>query len=274
MDKTYEMHTNDKYANINLPIIFHTTEIERKNFDYIHWHENIEILFFTEGQGETIIDENICSSSAGDIVVINSEELHSTRATSDRVHYFCLIVDKEFCRNLNLYIDEQHICNVIRDKEIFEKIYKINDELAKKDEFYVPAVTSTVISILTDLYRKYQFTKRKYVKNKNIEMVKSGISYIKKHFYEQPSVDDIANHAGYSKYYFCRCFKEITGYTVNSYINSVKIEHAKELLTTHNQSVSEVSEICGFSDISYFTKIFKKYTGVLPSKLKIKREGE
>ena len=133
---------------------------------------------------------------------------------------------------------------------------------------------SEVIEILTLLYRKYQFTKTRYIKNKNIEMVKSGISYIKKHFYEQPSVDDIANHAGYSKYYFCRCFKEITGYTVNSYINSVKIEHAKELLTTHNQSVSEVSEICGFSDISYFTKIFKKYTGVLPSKLKIKREGE
>ncbi len=273
MNKRYERHSNDIYAE-NLPIIFHYDCAVRKNFDYIHWHENIEILFFDEGEGEILIDEHIFTASAGDIVIVNSEELHSTRTLAKHALYYCLIIDKEFCKNLGFFIDEQHICNVIKDKEIFEKIHKIKDELANKREFYVPAITSTVIEILTELYRKYQFTKSKYTKNKNIEMVKSGISYIKKHFDKQPSVDNIANHVGYSKYYFCRCFKEITGYTVNSYINSVKIEHAKEMLLNRKISISEVSEACGFSDISYFTKIFKKYAGVLPSKVKAEKQGE
>lgn len=271
MDNKYERHS---YQNKNLPIIFHIDSRINHKFGMIHWHENIEILFLEKGVGEVFIDERIVHAKKGDIVVINSEEIHSARNIDEELVYSCLIIDKAFCERMGFFVDEQHICSLVENEEIHKKINSIKKELKEKNDFYIPAVMSEVIEILTDLYRKYQFTKREYVKNKNIEMVKSGISYIKKHFYEQPSVDDIANHAGYSKYYFCRCFKEITGYTVNSYINSVKIEHAKELLTTHNQSVSEVSEICGFSDISYFTKIFKKYTGVLPSKLKIKREGE
>lgn len=268
MNKIYERHTNDKYANINLPIIFHYNKKQDRVFNYIHWHENIEILFFDKGIGEVLIEDHIYKVKENEIAVINSEELHATRTFMGETAYDCLIIDKKLCEQFGFFIDEQQICNIIRDDFLFEKVKEIKKELNSKNEFYIPAVMSAVLEILTVLYRNHRFTKTNYEKNKNIEMVKNGIRFIKKHFDEHPSVDDIAQYTGYSKYYFCRRFKEVTGYTVNSYINSVKIENAKELLTNNEMSVSEVSEICGFSDISYFTKIFKKYTGILPSKVR------
>ena len=265
MDKKYESHS---YKNKNLPIIFHVDLKQDKKFNMIHWHENIEILFFEKGCGEVFIDERIVTAKKGDIVVINSEEIHSARNTDDEIIYSCLIIDKAFCEQMGFFIDEQQICSLIKNPEIFEKILTIKTELDEKGEFYIPAVMSKVIEILTELYRNYHYTKTKIKKAKNIEMVKSGISYIKKNFASNLSVEEIAAHTGYSKYHFCRCFKELTGFTVNSYLNNFKTEYAKELLLTNKYSVSQVSEMCGFADISYFTKIFKKNTGCLPSKIK------
>ena len=265
MDKKYESHS---YQNKSLPIIFHVDRKKGEDFTLMHWHEHIEILFFEQGRGEVFIDERILTAQKGDIVVINSEEIHSTRKTDEDILYSCLIIEKNFCERMGFLIDEQQICSLVKDPAIYEKIYIIKKELEEKSDFYMPAVMSKVTEILTELYRKYPFKKTKIKKSKNIEMVKNGMSYIKKNFSQNPSVEDIATHTGYSKYYFCRCFKELTGFTVNYYINSVKIEYAKELLATNNYSVSQVSEICGFSDISYFTKIFKKYTTVLPSSVK------
>lgn len=265
MDKIYEKHP---YLNKKFPILFHLDLQKRKSFSHIHWHENIEILFFEKGKGEVFIDEHIVKAEAGDIVVINSEEMHSTRTTTDNnVIYLCLIIDKNFCEQVGFPVEEQHICNLIKDREIFEKINAIKNELNYKNEFYMPAVMAKIIEILTEFYRKYPFKNTKIKENKNIEMVKKSIGYIKKHINEQISVGDIAVYTGYSKYHFCRCFKEVTGMTVNSYITGIKIDYAKEILENKKISVSEVSEMCGFSDISYFTKIFKKYTGMLPSKV-------
>ncbi len=229
MDKSYEIHTYDKYANINLPIIFHYDIRKHQDFDNIHWHENIEILFFDKGIGEVLIEDRIHKVKENEIAVINSEELHSTRTITAESGYDCLIIDKKLCEQFGFFIDEQHICNVVKNDYLFEKVQEIKNEFKDKDEFYIPAVMSSVLEILTTLYRNHLFTKSNYEKNRNIEMVKNGIRFIKKHFGEQLSVDEIARHAGYSKYYFCRCFKEITGYTVNSYINSIKIENAKEM---------------------------------------------
>lgn len=271
MDKKYEKHS---YQNKKLPIIFHVDLKDTKEFTLIHWHEHIEILFFEQGCGEVFIDERIIGAQKGDIVVINSEEIHSVRTIDEDILYSCLIIEKNFCERMGFSIDEQQICSLVKDEKIYNKIHTIKKELEEKNDFYMPAVMSKVTEILTELYRKYPFKKTKIKKSKNIEMVKSAMSYIKKNFAKNPSVEEIANHTGYSKYYFCRCFKELTGFTVNSYINNVKTEYARELLATNNYSVSQASEMCGFSDISYFTKIFKKHTGVLPSRAKAEKQED
>ena len=63
-------------------------------------------------------------------------------------------------------------------------------------------------------------------------------------------------------------FKEQTGYPPLQYINKLRIERAKQLLADAGLSVSECAETLGFTDVNYFSRLFRKFTGVSPSKYK------
>ena len=64
--------------------------------------------------------------------------------------------------------------------------------------------------------------------------------------------------------YLNRIFRKTTGTTIFQYLTEVRISHAKELLGTTSMKISQVSEKVGFSDESYFSKVFKRYTGMTP----------
>jgi len=91
------------------------------------------------------------------------------------------------------------------------------------------------------------------------------ISWTEKNFRQKITIDEAAQIAGYSKYYFCKKFKAMTGITYLRYLNSVRIFHACNLLK-HGYSVTKVCLECGFDDLPYFTQLFKKTTGKTPSR--------
>ncbi len=74
-----------------------------------------------------------------------------------------------------------------------------------------------------------------------------------------------AEECGYSKAYFIQAFKRMTGMPPYQYLTSVRIKHAKELLLFTDMSVTQIGELCGYSDCNYFSRIFRKNVGVSPS---------
>jgi AraC-like DNA-binding protein/uncharacterized protein (DUF3820 family) len=86
-------------------------------------------------------------------------------------------------------------------------------------------------------------------------------NYIKENLTKKLTLDEIAANVGLSKYYFLRQFKKITGYTVIDYVNIIRCEYAQELLRSEKYKVKEVALLCGFDNFSYFTNVYKKYTG-------------
>ena len=74
----------------------------------------------------------------------------------------------------------------------------------------------------------------------------------------------MARAMGMSKFYLCREFKRATGQTVIEYVNSYRIQKAAQLISG-GYTVSEAARACGFENMSFFTKTFKKYLGCLPS---------
>ena len=233
------------------------------------WHEDIEILFIVKDTALVRLNDTVYTALPGDIVVINSSVLHSIIAKDKYVTYHCLIIDKDFCEQHGFFIDENHIQELIKDPEISalaENMKKENDE---KNDFYKALETADALKILTLLFRRHLVLNYDFkTENKNLNMVKESIKYIKTRFREPLSLDEIANKMGYSKYHFCRSFKEITGNTVVYYINDLRVSHANSQLTNTDKNISDIAAECGFSDLSYFTKTFKKHQGMLPSKVK------
>lgn len=90
-------------------------------------------------------------------------------------------------------------------------------------------------------------------------------SLIDKRFAENLQVGDIAKEVFLSTTYLCLLFKQETGETINEYMTKVRVDKAKELLKDPSNKFYEVCYAVGYSDPSYFSKIFKKYTGHTPS---------
>lgn len=256
------------YEDEKFPVIFHYDTVSKIcGYTIPHWHENIELLFYVKGDAIVTLDTTDVVGKAGDIVVVNSNHLHNIRAIEGETRYYCLIIDKEFCREFDFHTEEYFLQPVIFD-EFAQKIFKdIVYEFEKKQTYYKTSIKALIVSLLTHLYRNYQSdiagVDFKSMSNQT-NMVKDSIKYIQIHYKSPISIHKIAKEVGYSKYYLLHNFKKITGYTVISYINFFRCIKAKKLIS-QNKSLMEVAQLCGFENQSYFTKTYKKYIGLLPS---------
>ena len=98
------------------------------------------------------------------------------------------------------------------------------------------------------------------VHNHNLRKV---ILWTEQNYKSKISLDDASKLIGYERHYFCNKFKSLTGISYINYVNNLRVQYACELLT-NGCSVSVTCEQCGFNDLSYFIKLFKKITGVTP----------
>lgn len=117
---------------------------------------------------------------------------------------------------------------------------------------------------ITDASRN-SLGKREEKSNSIIEMSKE---YIRNNFNRDISLDEVSRVANISPYYFSKIFKEGTGENFIEYLTGIRMEKAKELLSTTEYSMKEICSMCGYSDPNYFSRSFKKNVGVTPTEYK------
>jgi len=251
----------------DLPIILHLDTLKKDGYgkSVANWHENIELLLCTKGHGHTIINTNPIETSVGTITIINSGMVHSTIAESDVLEYYCLIIDTDFLKNLGLDVENTSLEEFIKDYTLNEYFMAIVSEYYEKKDFYEASIKGHITSMVSYLFRHYSLKKKQKIAD---DVIKESIKYIGEHFKEDVLVSDIADHVGFSRFYFSRKFAKALGCSVKEYVQKIRCKEAERLLRTKRYTVSEVSAECGFSDVSYFTKTFKKVLGYLPSKVK------
>jgi len=93
-------------------------------------------------------------------------------------------------------------------------------------------------------------------------LIDKAAKYMSNNYAKRIGLEDVAKEVGLSPYYFSNLFKQLKGIGFSAYLNEIRIEQAKELLRNPQNSIVFVAEETGFNDQSYFSKIFKKHTGV------------
>lgn len=266
-DIFYENHS---YEDTELPFIFHF-ETARNHQPYypMHWHENIELLYFVEGEGIVTCNGEQIKARKGELVVINSSAIHDIAAASMGCRYYCLIVDKTFCEEHQLYFGEGMLQSWIFREDISQLFEQIIEEYAGQRPYYKTQLKSHILTMMIVLGRDFAMNYEKSYDHsgeyKKLEMIKKALSYIHVHYLDTIIIDELSEEIGFSKYYLCRSFKEITGKTILEYTNFLKCDYARKLIMSGKYNVTESAEKSGFSNQSYFTKTYKKYMGVIPS---------
>lgn len=149
--------------------------------------------------------------------------------------------------------DSDHIFSM--NAEYFEKINHIKtlDELC--------LWLADIMNRLTDYV--FRFTDVKHV-----DIIRKSVDYIRRNYTKKITLEDVASYVFLSPSYFSKVFKDEMDLNFNAYLNKIRIEKAKQLLSTDNVRLVEVAGIVGFEDQSYFSKVFKKMTGQTPGKFR------
>lgn len=106
---------------------------------------------------------------------------------------------------------------------------------------------------------------------KHKDVIYRAIDYLKRSYRGKITLEDTALYVGLSPSYFSKIFKDEMGTTFNNYLSLLRINKSKAVLLSSGASIAEVCDRCGFDDQSYFTKVFKKYTGVTPGRFRERR---
>ena len=103
-------------------------------------------------------------------------------------------------------------------------------------------------------------------KNRELEMIKPSMEYLYSGYMKKEfDVNKMISLSYLSPAYFRRIFKSIYGTTVVKYVNALRIEYAKSLMSSRKYTVSEIAHLSGFTDEKYFSRVFKQTTGIAPS---------
>ena len=264
--KTLAYETDHKFNLLEgLPLIFHTDPI-KSNY-YANWHENIEILACFEGSGTLLCDSESYEFTVGDVLVINSNQVHCASSEHGTV-YHCFIIENDFCASNGLDMTKLRFRTKISDPTLYEDAISLAEliKACKTDStFYSKAqICSRLLSLLVSLCRNFTATECADSNFAGNERVKKALNYINSHYSSTITLDELADFIGVSKFHLSREFKRLTGQTVFEYVISFRCKMARRLIK-EGRSVSDSAIHAGFDNLSYFSKQFKRVFGILPS---------
>ncbi len=110
-----------------------------------------------------------------------------------------------------------------------------------------------------------------FVSIKHANVIHSAIQYMQTHFEEKITLEQMAQRVFLSPTYFSRVFKQEIGQPFSVFLNSLRIKKSKELLLDTDLKLIDIALAVGFEDQSYFTKLFKRETGITPLKFRTQK---
>ena len=253
----------------------------------LHWHNEMELIYIKKGNGIVSIDLNYHSVSQGDLVIVYPGRIHSiTNSDNSRLEYeniifnINMLLPKECDRNTFEYFghinnSDNNMTYIIRPADLhYREIISFIDEADKVCETF-PAgfelkIRSCLYSFFFALHTYYSYTGGSEVSGSlfidKMNKLKLIIGYIENNYTRAISIHDIADECHFSESHFMKFFKQCTGTSFISYLNDYRLLIASRMLTSTDLSVTEIASECGFDNISYFNRCFKKKYGEAPSK--------
>lgn len=258
--KNIPFHENIPFKQKELSVKIETYSAE--NSFKPHWHEHIELLYILEGEGTATCDESSFSIKEGDLIVVNSTQIH-TLNPKGRLKFCCVLIYSWFFSDVEFDITTS-ISSLVRDdgfvKETIEKLMLQKKTKTPYRDMLIKSYTYELVAHLLKNYTEQQNINAK--SNKIADIVRY---YINKHYSEKITTEKLASLCAMNESYFCRFFKKNFNKTPIEYLNEFRIEKACELLSLTTQSVTEVAFSVGYEDIHYFSRMFKKIKNCSPS---------
>ena len=234
----------------------------------LHCHNFFEIELIISGNGTQYLNGTPYTVKQGNFYLLTTADFHEIEFTEPaeiiNVSFDPSVLPQAVTKKLTEVITDKNYC---LSSDEYDRYYSIlNALLYEYDNSFTmrnDAVFNLLQYVVIFFLRKVNFSENKKEPNNNFE---TALTYINIHFKENPKLREVAKRAHYNPAYFSQLFKECVGVKYIDYVNSLKINQAKRLLSSTDNSVTDIGFMCGFNSTSNFFLAFKNATGVSPYK--------
>jgi len=275
MKAVYERVDNKNCAGIQYG--FHTVS---GKYEPLHWHDELEILYYLNGEASILIDGSRYQLPKKQAVVINSGQVHNTSYSKGAAMYLCIHLDltsmEEYVPDIQMYQVECYPEEIPeQDFPQYRKLCALLEEITeayiREDEVLLMEVTGLILQVFAILLKNFskkfpiEPEGRDVLSRKRIQKV---LAYTEEHYMEQIMLDDIAGLLGLGREYFCRFFKKNMGMSFGRYLNEVRVSKIHHDLLYTDEPVAALIEKHGFLNPKLFYDLFRDIYGCRPLQIR------
>lgn len=264
-----------EYDFTEIPIPFYYEHMVKNNVTSMHkahYHICHEIYYLVKGEINYFINDQIYNIHDGDLILIPKGILHKTLTISEKGYERILInVYDEFLKE-NVKHCFENFCYRIPPKygrKIIGMLQEIEEQNSIKDEFREEMIQEKIHGLLVTLIRLSRAESKVLSSGSYDDKLEDVMKYVREHFSEPLTLQNIADHFFVSREYFSSMFKQKTGLGFNEYLNQIRVSNAMKLLENPNETITGAAYKSGYNDSSYFASVFKKVCGISPKKYQI-----
>jgi len=246
---------------------------------YPHRHDFFEVLYLLKGSGYHVIDGNKYEIKPPCVFFMSPGQAHKLELSND-IEGFIFIFTSDFYllnrSNQNSLIEFPFFYTIHQDNpplllenesdiRFLENLFRQSiAEISRPGDYFLEMLRSILDLILTTCAARYQVSENMLIKGKGQILVKRFFHLVEENHQKNLSLSDYSGMIGVTPNHLTQTVKLLTGKTSSQIIKAKQLLEIKRLLVHTNLSVSEIANQLNFEDQSYFTKFFKRETGVTP----------
>lgn len=251
----------------------------------VHWHSEMELVCVKKGRGIVSVDLIDYNVTADCIVLILPGQLHSISQYKDEnFEYENIIFDaqmlfpKQSDALTEAFFQELLAQTILLPalidpsmpayKQILNCINRADSICSTFPKGYYLAIRSCLYEFFYILFSNTTSSKIHKKSTKSLEKIKIITKYIEKHIADELTIKEMAELCDFSQSHFMKFFKASMGTPFFTYLNDYRLTTVSHMLTTSSSSILVIAQECGYNNLSYFNRVFKKKFLMTPSEFR------
>lgn len=249
----------------------------------IHWHNDLEINLIREGEAVFQVYQKSYRVRTGEGFLLNRNVPHSCSSPgNDHVRYSTILVRPDFLygdfgsdverKCFQPFLQNSAIpCIYLtgfdeNGKEILQKLNQVEEAFDRKRFCYELKIKGLLCEAFAMILygHRQELTKFVPANLQELERLEKMLNYLNMHFTEVISLQDLADQVHLSREVCCRLFKKMTGKTITGYLEEYRVNKSFSLVQSGQYSMTQITEMVGFSNPSRFASAFRKRFGCNP----------
>jgi AraC-like DNA-binding protein len=258
----------------NMPLSIYVND----NFSYrAHWHTEFELAYVESGTTYICINNDRRKLCEGDFAICSSGDIHyfdNADATSRIIllvfkpEFFGFSADWPGALKFSPFVHKGDISPMELEK-IRNPLYSILKEKGEKQDYYelfIKGIVTELCALLLRHLPKFDLNKQKLnISYSKLRTLQDILVYIDNNFTEDIALKSLADTFNMDPFNLSKCFNSLTGTNFKTYINTLRVSRAEDMILSSDKPLTHIAMECGFNSIRTFNRVYKEIKGYVPS---------